>query len=545
MERMMFRNFSKLHRNMAPVGIAVVVAAFLMAFATNACVKQKTNSSSKPPAEKEEIAVKNAAAAGEKSILPSSLAGSWYPENRQVLEAEIEGYFAKVDLKPLDNVLALILPHAGYRYSGQTAAWGVRQLAGKRFSRVIVMGPTHRHAMHDLASLPGVTHYSTPLGEVPLDVEFMENLKKSRFFNTLDQVHESEHSVQIEIPLLQKALGDFKLVPIVVGQIEPETAQKMARELRKLMDKDTLVVVSSDFTHYGSRFGYTPFHDDEKEKIEKLDMRAGDLIIAGDLAGFANFLKETGATICGRCPIMILLAMLPESAKARLLRYDTSGSMTGDYKNSVSYASFAFTGKWENGESAKEEDASEEILSSKDKKQLLKLARRTLEHYLAHQEVPSPKELGVEITDSMKTVMGVFVTLKTQGRLRGCIGEIMPSRPLYQAVQAQAVNAGVRDRRFPPVKSGDTKDIKFEISALTPPKTLESWEDIMVGKHGVVLKKDGRQSVFLPQVAPEQGWDRDTMLNHLAQKAGLPADAWRKGASFDVFEAIVFHESGE
>jgi len=541
----MLRNFFKIHRNTVLPGIAVIVAAFLMIFATNACVKRKTNSTGKPPAQKEKIVMANSPAANEKSVLSSSLAGSWYPENRQVLEEEIEGYLAKVDLTPLDNILALILPHAGYRYSGPTAAWGVKQLAGKRFSRVIVMGPTHRHAMRDLASLPGVTHYSTPLGEVPLDVDFIDNLKKSRFFKTLEQVHESEHSVQIEIPFLQKALGDFKLVPIVVGQIEPETAHKMAQELRKLMDKDTLVVVSSDFTHYGSRFGYTPFHDDEKENIEKLDMRAGDLILAGDLVGFANFLKETGATICGRCPIMILLAMLPESAKAKLLHYDTSGSMTGDYKNSVSYASFAFTGKWKNGESVKEKDPSEEILSPEDKKQLLRLARRTLEHYLAHRQVPSPKELGVEITESMKTVMGVFVTLKTKGRLRGCIGEIMPFRPLYQAVQAQAVNAGVRDRRFPPVKSGDTKDIQFEISALTPPKTLESWEDIMVGKHGVVLKKNGRQSVFLPQVAPEQGWNRDTMLNHLAQKAGLPANAWRKGASFDVFEAIVFHESDE
>jgi AmmeMemoRadiSam system protein A len=233
--------------------------------------------------------------------------------------------------------------------------------------------------------------------------------------------------------------------------------------------------------------------------------------------------------------------MLPADAEMHLLHYDTSGHITGDYANSVSYCAVGFCGEWSEAERVAAETEKTE-LSAADKTKLLKLARATLTYVLTNWRMPTADQLDVEITPAMKRVSGVFVTLHKKGELRGCIGEIFPIRPLYKAVIAEAINAGLNDYRFPRVKAAELQDIDFEISVLTPPKPIASAADIVVGKHGVVLKKGGRSAVFLPQVAVEQGWDRETMLSELSQKAGLPGDAWREGASFEVFEAIVFGE---
>ena len=140
--------------------------------------------------------------------------------------------------------------------------------------------------------------------------------------------------------------------------------------------------------------------------------------------------------------------------------------------------------------------------------------------------------------------MGAFVTLndKATGALRGCIGEIMPMRPLVEAVVARAVDAALRDPRFSPVSERELGGLRVEVSALTPPKPVSSWRDIVLGRDGMTLEKNGCFAVFLPQVAPEQGWDLPTTLMYLSQKAGLPADAWREGAKFETFQAEVFHE---
>ncbi len=179
-------------------------------------------------------------------------------------------------------------------------------------------------------------------------------------------------------------------------------------------------------------------------------------------------------------------------------------------------------------------------LSQKDKDLLKKLARAAIEYRLKHMKDPTPSDLNIEITPAMKEKMGAFVTLKKRGVLRGCIGEIFPTRPLYKAVTAQAVNSAFRDPRFPPLSADELDDVHIEISALTQPKPVSSYNEIIIGKHGIVLEKYGRSAVFLPQVAPEQGWDLEQTLTHLSLKAGLPPDAWREDANFLVFEAIVF-----
>ncbi len=477
--------------------------------------------------------------AGTKTVLKSSIAGSWYSADANELRTQIAGYLAKAQAEPRRDVIALVLPHAGYAYSGPTAAHGVRSL-GRSYTRVVVIGPTHRLPMEDSFSVPRVTHYETPLGQVPLDVEFIGKLLRYPIFQSIPAAHQQEHSVEIEIPLLQCTLTDFKLVPIVAGQCSLEAVAEAGRILVSLIDADTLVVASSDFTHYGPQYRYVPFKENVPEGIRELDMGAFEFIRKLDAGGLLNYRDHKHATICGCVPIAVLLEMLGKDTKTELLRYTTSGEATGDHTNSVSYLAIAFHGAWNAAPSPQAYQTS--LLTAEDKKQLLALARRTIRYALDHQKVPEPSDLNLTPTDSMKPPRAAFVTLKKNGQLRGCIGDIFPQRPLYKSVIGNAIYAAFGDRRFEQLKSDEYDQIKIEISALSAPTPVASPQDIRIGTDGMVLNKNGHSAIFLPQVAPEQGWDLETTLRQLSMKAGLPADAWKQGASFLVFQADVFGE---
>ncbi len=481
---------------------------------------------------------------GSETELCSRLAGTWHSKNKSILKKQIEKFLSKAkEKKTPKNVMALIQPHAGYRFSGQTAAYGIKQIQGRNYKRVIVIGPTHRFAMQNMASVPKFNYYSTPLGKVEIDTAFIEKLLKCPNVKNVPIVHTSEHSVQIQVPLLQYALKDFKLVPIVVGQLDNASMDKLAAALLTLIDNQTLVIASSDFTHHGINYGYAPFSEPNlKDKIKKLDMDAVDLAKGKDSKGFMDYISKTGATICGRNSIALLLKMLPHNAEAQLLHYDTSGRIVSDYTNSVSYVSMMFTGQWLKSESKAKPVATEEKLTKSDKKELLKLARKTLVYYMKNNAMPTPEQLEIKITPGMKQIMGAFVTLHENGKLRGCIGEIVPRRPLYVAAMAHAVNSALRDYRFSHVDIDEIPKLEFEISALTPSKPVKSCKGIVIGKHGMTIQKNGRSAVFLPQVAPEQGWNLEQTLTHLSMKAGLPPDAWKADAKFTVFEAIVFND---
>jgi AmmeMemoRadiSam system protein B/AmmeMemoRadiSam system protein A len=478
----------------------------------------------------------------------------WYTSDAEALRKEIAGYYEKAKVNLISDVIAMILPHAGYRFSGKIAVRALKT-TDKKYSRIIVIGPSHTAYMEDMLSVPRATHYETPLGEVPLDTDFINKLLEYLVFRSLPYAHTEEHSVQIELPLLQYKRKDFKFVPIVAGRCSLETIRKAGNVLRSLVDEQTLVIASSDFVHYGPRFSYVPFRENVAEQIKKVDMGAYEHIANLDCKGFVNYKQKTGATICGYVPIAILLSMLQKPAKAHLIQYATSGEMTGDYKHSVSYLSAAFSGEWPKSPATALKPGNSE-LSEKDKEQLLTLARKTIIHYLQKKQVLEPSELGITISEAMNVPRAAFVTLKKDSvvqkpgeektqkvsLLRGCIGDIFPRRPLYKSVIGNAINAAVNDRRFRPVTIDECNDITIEISALTAPKPISSPDKIRIGIDGVVLNKDGRSAVFLPQVAPEQGWNLDQMLTNLSLKAGLAGDAWKEGASFLVFQAVVFGE---
>jgi AmmeMemoRadiSam system protein B/AmmeMemoRadiSam system protein A len=482
-----------------------------------------------------------------KVVLTSLLAGRWYSADAEALRGQIGGFFQRANVRAKDNVIGLILPHAGYQYSGQTAAYGLKR-TGKKYRRVVVIGPSHRVNMPGVLSVPAATHYKTPLGQVPLDREFIAKLKENRIFQTVPQAHEYEHSVQIELPLLQYTQPDFKLVPIVAGYCSLEQINSAADTLNSVVDDDTLVVASSDFVHYGSDYGYVPFRENIPDQIKKLDMGSYEYIANLDPKGFVEYRQRTGATICGYIPVAILLAMCEKPSKAQLLKYTTSGEIVSDFTNSVSYLSVAIYGKWQEKNKWQEkskmnEEIQTEKLSKADKEELLKLARQALEFYLKQKKAPRVSDLSVQLSPAMERQGAAFVTLKKHGMLRGCIGDILPRGPLCESIIRNAINAGVNDYRFPTVTGNECAELTFEISALTVPKLVASADEIRIGIDGVILKKQGRSAVFLPQVAPEQGWDVAQMLTHLSVKAGLPADAWKQGAEFLVFQAEVFGEN--
>jgi MEMO1 family protein len=495
------------------------------------------------------LAMGTAAQEGEpvmkKKCMESTLAGSWYDADPAHLRAELKGYLRQAGEPAASPVFAVVLPHAGYTYSGPCAAFGAKALRTiPDLRRVIVLGFSHRIHMPNQVSLPSTeTHYESPLGETPLDTEAIAGLMQNPLFSDLPATRQGENSVEMQLPLLQVALEscDWSLLPVTLGQLDNATREQVAAALQPLMDEHTALVVSSDFTHYGPNFGYVPFRSDIESNLRKLDGGAIETILTGDAAAFDTYCEKTGITLCGRDSIGVLLRMLPSGFTATELAYDTSGSGTGDFDNSVSYAALSFGRK--GAPMKKKETPTTDVLPAEDKIALLALARKSIATAFETHTPPTLESFGVEPTPGMNQVMGGFVTLTIDGALRGCIGEIFPRRPLAQVVMERARDSAFEDTRFAPLTEAELAQIRIEISALTPPVPVDSYRDIEIGRHGMVLELNGRSAVFLPQVAPEQGWNLPMTLTYLAQKAGLPPEAWKDpAAKFTVFEAIVFHE---
>ena len=507
----------------------------------------------------------------------STLAGRWYPADRAELTGQLSELYKTAEAEERKDVIALIQPHAGYQYSGKTAFCGLKSL-GRSYKRIVIFGPSHSVRMPNIFSVPEYDSFETPLGKVSMDVDFIDKLLKHPVFQNAPEALTNEHSVQIQIPLLQYAwqirnsksetrnsidkqsLADDqrlttsdrrlatdnfpKIVFIIAGQCSMGTVKEAGNILGGVMDDDTLLLISSDFTHFGDNYDYFPFRDDVPAKLKDLDFGAYEMIRKKDADGFAKYIEETGDTICGYVPIETLLSMLPENANAVKIAYTTSGENMKNYSSSVSYFSIAFTGKWGERKEPVEKMKSG-TLTAEDKNTLLSLARKTIVFYLDKRKIPEPSDLGVVLTDGIKKERSCFVTLKEDGELRGCIGEIFPSQPLYKSVIVHAVAAAVRDPRFEPVGKSEVGKLTIEISALTPPKEVSSYREIKIGTDGMVLKKSMRSAVFLPQVATEQGWTLEQTLSALSRKAGLPENAWKEGASYLTFQAEVFGEEGK
>ncbi|MFQ6048907.1 MAG: AmmeMemoRadiSam system protein A, partial [Phycisphaerae bacterium] len=394
--------------------------------------------------------------------------------------------------------------------------------------------------------------YRAPLGQVPVDQQACQALRKDGLFRSIAEAHRQEHSVEIQLPFLQRLLRQFKLVPVLVGQCQMSDYEAMARALLQIVDEQTLLVASSDFTHYGAGYGYVPFHDDVERRLTELADGAIRPILACDLMGFDRHVRQTGDTICGQNAIRLLLRVLQllGGADGVLMGRDMSGRMTGSFDQSVTYVAVALMATQQKRAAPTMPATTRPAgrFSPQERRTLLRLARQAVTVFLREGRRIDPRSGAFELTPKLLQPGAAFVTLRRDGRLRGCIGETVARRPLVDSVVDNAINAATRDRRFidQPVRLDELPAIRFEVSVLSPLQRVASAEQIVLGRDGVVLERAGRRALFLPQVADETGWSKELFLSRLAMKAGLPPGAWRQpGTVFYTFTAEVFAEAGQ
>lgn len=467
----------------------------------------------------------------EKNIRKSVIAGSWYPGEPAVLTKDIKAYLKKVPGNGLSGrVVGLISPHAGYLYSGQIAAYGYRLIEGQRFDSVIVIGPSHRSLFRG-ASVYTSGGYETPLGIVPVDSGLAERIvHNGGNINYFPQAHQQEHSIEIQLPFLQVVLGSFSFVPIVMGDQDRGACEELAGAIVKAAKgKKILVVGSSDLSHFHSY-----------DRAVKLDSRVVDLVQKMDADGLLRELENGSCEACGGGPMVVtmLVAKKLGVTRSRVLKYANSGDVTGDKGRVVGYLSAAFY--VENPSKTRafgNPSGAGKGLSDEEKKSLLRYARQSIECRLQGNPVPEP----ARVPDAMQEKRGAFVSLKKNGRLRGCIGYIEARKPLVRTVGEMAQAAAFKDPRFPPLKKEELDGLDIEISVLTPLKRIRDIDEIEVGKHGLYVVKGFHSGLLLPQVATEYRWDRLTFLRETCYKAGLPADAWQdKATELYTFSAEVF-----
>lgn len=496
---------------------------------------------SKPVLAKE-AAVNRDAAQG-RDVFRCQGAGQWFPAAAEELKGMVDGFLAKAKKQEIPGkILGLIAPHAGYVFSGQVAASAYKQLEGTRYDTVVVVGFTHHQLYQGISVLAGPGAYETPLGAIPIDADISaELLKQDKHIVSEPGLFRGEHSMENQLPFLQRTLPPFKLVAVLIGDETPENSAILAGALAAVLKgRNALVVASSDMSHFWT-----------DEEARRLDAETLAHIRKYDFAGVAALLKDdaSGRRLCGHGAVVAVMDAVKRlgADEAHEIVYANSADVTGDKSRVVGYGAVALTaskqkpvpaGADEKQGEKKETSMENGELDRDDRALLLKMARESLE---SHLQSRAEKKFE-DARPNLELKRGVFVTLKEHGELRGCIGHFEQDVTLRELVPKQTMISATQDPRFPPVTARELGDIKIEISVLSEPKPVASWQDIDVGRHGVILRKGMRGATFLPQVAPEQGWDREQMLSHLAQKAGLPPDAWKEGATFFVYTAQVFGE---
>jgi AmmeMemoRadiSam system protein B/AmmeMemoRadiSam system protein A len=430
-------------------------------------------------------------------------AGTWYSNNPAELADELDEYLNDVKKENL-NVKAIIVPHAGYMYSGRTAAHSFRQLSGDT-EKVIVLGTAHRYPLKG-ASVQDYDYYNSPLGKVKVSGD-VKNILKEKNVVSIEEADYEEHSIEIEIPFLQRVLGKFELIPIIVGKVN---STEFSALLEKYYEEKTVIVASVDLSH---------FHNYTDAKM--LDDYSIKCILDLNSEGIDE------AEIDSPYAIKALLELAKRKQwKTKLLDYKNSGDIIRDKSRVVGYSAIAFYEGEKGGFTKKEREFMET------------LARQAVEAYIIED-----KKIKIDdVSDSLKRRLACFVTINDEVDLRGCIGTIEPVDKLYKSIIDNAISAATRDPRFPAVTKKELKGLSYEVSVLSEPVELgfSSTEDLLnkIKDKGVIISKSGRRAVYLPQV-----WEHfsrpERFLSSLCQKAGLKPNEWKeKNMEFFIFEKL-------
>ena len=485
------------------------------------------------------------AAAPGQAVRPPAVAGQFYPSDAVKLKAAIDGFLRDALPPRVNDVVAIVVPHAGYIYSGQIAADAYRQVAGQTPDTVVILGANHTGAGYQRMSVFDGAGYATPLGVAAVDRDLAAAIVKAGAGAAFDSAaHASEHSVEVQVPFVQQVFPRAKIVPIVVGQPEPDACARFGRALGTVLKgRRVLIIASSDLSHYPSQRDAVVTDTRTLEAIAALNGVALTASIGrAELAQPPNL----ATCACGEGAIRVAMeaARTLGANRGTVISYANSGdTVVGEAGRVVGYGAVVFS----RGEPGADTEALKRpapdasgTLDTADKRVLLRLARETVAGFLAAEITPLPRGGSAKLLREA----GTFVTLKEHGELRGCIGRLQGDGPLIRLVSTMAQESAFSDPRFSPVRAGELKDLEIEISVLTPMKPVTGPDDIVLGRDGVVLRVGGSSAVFLPQVATEQHWTREQMLNELALKAGLPERAWRDArAQFLTFQADVFSEA--
>lgn len=471
------------------------------------------------------------------------VAGSFYPASKSELIKQLDQLFDDVEsmksvtLEPEGRVRAIVSPHAGYVFSGTVAASAVGFIpSDANYDNIFIIGSSHR------VSFPGASvytegNYKTPLGTVKVNTELAEDvIRNAKVFSYYKAAHTSEHSLEVQVPFLQYHLGDdIRIIPVVLGTQNTGVCKDIADALRPYFKGNNLFVISSDFSHY-------PSYDDAIE----VDKATVEGLLSGDPDTFLLTLRKNSeldidnlaTSMCGWTSGLVLLHLAknePDLEFKHILYRNSGHSKYGDMSGVVGYHSVALIDK--DYESKKKTGFS---ISHEGQHKLFEIARESIRSFLDKDKLPVIDES--KISPELKQELGAFVTLNINGELRGCIGRFMPSDPLYETMRLMALESAFNDSRFNPLSREEFEKISIEISVLSPLKKIDDINEIILGHHGVYIKKGVRSGTFLPQVAHKRNWTITDFLGHISRdKAGLGWTGW-KDAEIYIYEAFVFEE---
>jgi len=464
-----------------------------------------------------------------------AVAGSFYPSDKKELLKNLETYFQTAPEAKFQNPLALIVPHAGYVFSAEVATAAFKQLdRNKRFDHIFLIGSSHT-MYFDGASVYTKGDFITPLGKAKVDSLTIKLDQKYDFINNDIRPHQQEHSLEVQLPFLQYWLKKpFTIVPIVIGGSSQRICRYLADALEPYFNEKNLFIISSDFSHY-------PKYDDavisDKTLADAIVTNSSKQFMQAKLQLESKGIPELATAMCGWTSALTLLNITEKHSDVmyqKILYKNSGDTQYGDKERVVGYNAICVV------KSNKMGNNDQFSLSVEDKIELLKLARRTIDDYINHGKIGDIDES--KLSKTLRTNAGAFVTLKSRGNLRGCIGNFSTDTPLYKVVQSMAIAAATQDYRFDQVKSLEIPELDIEISVLTPMKKIKSIDEIILGKHGIYIKKGSSSGTFLPQVATGTGWTKDEFLGHCARdKAFIGWDGW-KTADIYTYEALVFEE---
>ena len=473
----------------------------------------------------------------------AAFAGTFYPAQKTALESRLKELFRDAGQTlesgehsyPDANVQTIIVPHAGYDYSGTVAAAGYLKIPkSASYKNIFIITSSHRQQF-DGISIDQAASYGTPLGRVHVNQQIAATLIMEN--STLlyrPGAHEREQGIEVQLPFIQYHFHNVpSVIPIVMGSSSLESARSLATALLPWFSPENLFIISADFSRY-------PSYADAK----RIDQITADAVLSGNPERFYTTLRELSqqegsslSTPSGDWSSLMTLLYMSYTGgflNFKPLVYQNSGdSPLGDPKRVVGY--------WAISGHQKSEDEKSSTLSEEDKRELLKISRSTLESYIRNETIPALQSKNLSST--LKQPATALVSLYMRDKLRGRIEYLTPAIPLSSMVQEMTIASATLDQRFAPVEASELGYITIEISLLSPLKKISSPDEIDPHIHGIYLLKDEQRGLYLPGKALEEQWSVEELLSHCSkEKAGLGWEDW-KDANLYIFKAIRFSEA--